>query len=245
MRRQWHKWIRKSHRYLGVLIGIQFFAWTVGGLYFSWTDLDKVHGSDRLGPAPKLSATFRPAPLGPVVEGLSSEGLAGVDRIDLITYANDRAVFRVSYHDLEDVPHSVLVDASTGQRRGGLSIREAEDLVVSRYTGPGKLVSSRILEATGPRDEYRELPLPSFAFIFDDERKTTIYVAPNHARITAIRNGNWRIFDFLWMLHTMDYEGRDNFNNYLLQAFAAFGILTLLSGFALFFISSRVFRIPR
>ena len=36
--------IRKTHRYLGLFIGIQFILWTVGGLYFSWTDIDKIHG---------------------------------------------------------------------------------------------------------------------------------------------------------------------------------------------------------
>ena len=28
-------WARKVHRYLGLFIGVQFIAWTVGGLYFS------------------------------------------------------------------------------------------------------------------------------------------------------------------------------------------------------------------
>ena len=36
--------IRKTHRYLGLFIGIQFLAWTISGLYFSWTDLDEIHG---------------------------------------------------------------------------------------------------------------------------------------------------------------------------------------------------------
>ncbi|MFM9952336.1 MAG: hypothetical protein ACKV1O_30680, partial [Saprospiraceae bacterium] len=37
-------YIRRTHRWLGVLIGIQFLAWTLGGLYFSWSDMDEVHG---------------------------------------------------------------------------------------------------------------------------------------------------------------------------------------------------------
>ncbi len=36
--------IRKAHRYLGLIIGVQFLAWTVSGLYFSWTDIDQIHG---------------------------------------------------------------------------------------------------------------------------------------------------------------------------------------------------------
>ena len=36
--------IRKTHRYLGLFIGIQFLLWTISGLYFSWTDIDDIHG---------------------------------------------------------------------------------------------------------------------------------------------------------------------------------------------------------
>jgi hypothetical protein len=41
------------------------------------------------------------------------------------------------------------------------------------------------------------------------------------------------------MLHVMDFENRDNINNWLLRAFSAFGLITLLSGFTLFFITSK------
>ena len=33
-----------AHRYLGLFLGIQFLFWTISGLYFSWTDLDEIHG---------------------------------------------------------------------------------------------------------------------------------------------------------------------------------------------------------
>ena len=36
--------IRKAHRFLGIFLGIQFLFWTISGLYFSWTNLDEIHG---------------------------------------------------------------------------------------------------------------------------------------------------------------------------------------------------------
>ena len=39
-----HYYIRKTHRWLGLLLGIQFLMWTIGGLYFSWNDIDEIHG---------------------------------------------------------------------------------------------------------------------------------------------------------------------------------------------------------
>jgi hypothetical protein len=40
------------------------------------------------------------------------------------------------------------------------------------------------------------------------------------------------------MTHTMDYQGRDNFNTLLLRAFSLLGLITVLSGFALAFVTS-------
>ena len=241
-RAKWHKWIRKSHRYLGVLIGIQFLMWTIGGLYFSWTDLDTVHGTDRLRPAPELADEFVPASLDALPEALASENPVRIERIDFLVLSPEKATYRVSFVNEKGERVARLIDASSGKVRDPLSEEEALELATLRFDGEADLLSSRLIEATGAHDEYRELPLPAYAFTFDDERRTTLYVAPEHARITSVRNNQWRVFDFLWMLHTMDYEGRDNFNQLLLQAFAGFGLLTILSGFALFFISSRVFR---
>ena len=39
---------RKTHRYLGVILGVQFLFWTLGGLYFSWNNMDDVHGETLL-----------------------------------------------------------------------------------------------------------------------------------------------------------------------------------------------------
>jgi len=241
MRVPWHKWIRKAHRWLGILIGIQFLAWTVGGLYFSWTDLDTVHGSDRLGPPPSPGDEFQSASIDTILTRLREQTDFSLDRVELLPLGRNRAVYRIAFRDGRGQQGTRLADASSGELRGPLSLAECQDLAVFRYNGPDGTVvaSTRLLEAAGPHDEYRELPLPAYAFTFDDLRATTIYVAPAHARVTSIRNNQWRVFDFLWMLHTMDYESRDNFNNRLLQVFALFGLATILSGFALFFVSAR------
>jgi hypothetical protein len=60
--------------------------------------------------------------------------------------------------------------------------------------------------------------------------------------VQKFRNQKWRVFDFLWMLHTMDYESRDNFGNVLLRTFSIFGLVTVLSGFLLYFTSARWYR---
>ena len=51
-------YIRKTHRWLGVILGIQFLLWTIGGLYFSWSNMDEVHGDFQKKNAPLLSSNI-------------------------------------------------------------------------------------------------------------------------------------------------------------------------------------------
>lgn len=44
------------------------------------------------------------------------------------------------------------------------------------------------------------------------------------------------------MIRTMDYEGRDNFNNIILRSFSILGLITILSGFTLWYTSSPTIR---
>jgi len=44
------------------------------------------------------------------------------------------------------------------------------------------------------------------------------------------------------MFHIMDYRTRDNFNHLLLQSFSLFGLLTVLSGFVLWAVTSPTLR---
>ena len=90
--------------------------------------------------------------------------------------------------------------------------------------------------------EYRGRPLPAYAISFDHPQQLTAYVSAKNGSFQRIRHRSWRWFDFLWMSHTMDYQGRDDFNNWLLRAFSVFGLLTVLSGFLLWGVSSPSLR---
>jgi hypothetical protein len=67
-------------------------------------------------------------------------------------------------------------------------------------------------------------------------------VGATDASFKTVRYRDWRWFDFLWMTHTMDYEGRDDFNNLILRIFSLMGLITVLSGFLLWYISSPSIR---
>lgn len=239
---------RQIHRYLGLTIGIQFILWTAGGLYFSWTDLDEVHG-DHLAAPPSFVHTNTPlASPSLVLERIRArEPVDSVAALSLQSVLG-RPVYRLQYftHDVagERRRASQLADARTGELRPALQREEAVRMARAAFLPAARVQAVEWLTAgnVGAHHEYREQPLPAWAVNFTHPSAATVYVAAEAGAVQRIRHRKWRIFDFLWMLHTMDYAGRDNFNNLLLRAFSLFGLATVLSGFVLFGLTSRPVR---
>ena len=136
----------------------------------------------------------------------------------------------------------IAADAVSGEIRPAISEAEARTIAAESLAKPQPVKETVYLtkENVGGHHEYREKPLPAWAVTFEDD--LTVYLSAETGQIGAFRTTKWRIFDFLWMLHTMDYEARDNINNYILRGFSILGIATILSGFTLFFISSKFVR---
>ena len=74
---------------------------------------------------------------------------------------------------------------------------------------------------------------------YDSKENIKAYVSVADGKFQTVRHRDWRWFDFLWMTHKMDYEGRDDFNNKILRIFSLLGLITVFSGFLLYFVSSK------
>jgi hypothetical protein len=240
-------YLRKTHRYLGLFIGIQFLAWTVSGLFFSWNDLDLVHG-DHMRKAPHfLKADVQVlSPTEAIQELRASVRIDSVHSVRLINII-DKPVYQISYfsgHSGEGAHHHVhyaLADASTGKIRKPLTKDEAILVAKENVISSATLKEIKLLERTDGHHEFRERPLPAWAVSFNDP-DCTAYISAEQGTFQTIRHDQWRAFDFLWMFHTMDYESRDDFNNWLLKIFSMLGLVTVLSGFILFFVSSQTLK---
>lgn len=90
--------------------------------------------------------------------------------------------------------------------------------------------------------EYRGQPFPAWGVSFTHREEGAAYVPLDIGRVVRVRDDRWRIFDFLWMLHMTDYNGRDDINNIVLRTLSGLGLTMILSGLALFASSSRVVR---
>ena len=74
----------------------------------------------------------------------------------------------------------------------------------------------------------------------NEENKTiNVYLDPYSEEIVAIRSNQWRVWDFMWGIHIMDWNERDNIGNIFLKIFSILALLSALSGIYLFFVTNK------
>ena len=219
--------IRKSHRYLGLFLGLQFLMWTISGIYFSWTNLDEIHGDHF------KNTEFIPAGFNNLISP-SELPTSGEVRTIALRDLNGEPHYWVN--------HELLFHAVTGEQKDRISQEEALYVASERMNPKLKVASVALIEEVGPHHEYREKLLPAYVISYQHDEALKAYISAKDGQFQTVRHRAWRWFDFLWMTHTMDYQTRDNFNTTVLRAFSLLGLITVLSGFTLWFISSPTAR---
>ena len=220
-------WLRRIHKWLGLLIGIQFLLWMASGMLMSLLDSSKVSGS--LSRMPKLNSLPWPSNAVPV------DGVLAGQQTPVRTLSTGwllgQPVFR-----LASSKGTRLVDAMTG-RAVVIDGVMARRLAVASYAGPGDPATPRLLARSS---EVRKHQGHVWAVDFSDADNTAVYVAVDTGAVVAHRNDTWRLFDFFWMLHIMDYWEREDFNNPLVIGAGLGGLWLALSGFWLLMTSLRL-----
>jgi hypothetical protein len=72
---------------------------------------------------------------------------------------------------------------------------------------------------------------------FDDWLQTTLYLHPDTGALVARRHRLWRWYDFLWMLHIMDYSEREAPTGIVPRIATVLGAVAVLSGVWLLYFS--------
>ena len=126
----------------------------------------------------------------------------------------------------------LMVDALSGDILSPISEGKALALAIADFKGEAKPEGANWL--TEKNLEYRG-DLPVWQVYLNDEEDTRLYVSPVLGRVVARRTETWRIFDFFWMLHIMDYKERTNFNNPLVIIASIAGLLMAVSGVLLIY----------
>ena len=147
-----------------------------------------------------------------------------------------------SFNKIEDVRgNQYLKPAEIIEAPKGNKISHEQALeIVSDQTYLKPLVLTEISQEA-PGSEYRGRDLPLYKIESSDEnsKNINVYVDPYSAKIVAIRSNQWRIWDFMWGIHIMDWNERDNIGNIFLKVFSILALLSALSGIYLFFSANK------
>lgn len=225
-----HRLFTLFHKWITLIIGIQIVLWVAGGVVMSFFDIDKVRGAHNVRETePKLIS----ADAG-LMSPSSALAMTGLSAKQITTrFMLETPVYEVTTEDGK----TLVLDAVTGETLSPISEAIAVALAKQDFAGDDEIASTKLLETAGY--EYRGGPLPAWQVIFADKEKTHIYVSADRGRVAARRNGTWRLYDFFWMLHIMDYDERDDFNNPLLIIASVIALIAALSGGGLYFYRFR------
>ena len=208
---------RKTHKWVALLLGLQVVIWSLSGVYMTVVHIDTIHGDHLLKTMPP-----RPFDLRQYADPLA------------VASANDASAVRLGW--VADRPAYVAttatgeraLDARTGDPLRPLGEPAIRSIAASLYTGGEPIESVKLINAVPAEIRGRKPPL--WRVEFDHWNKPTFYFSPVTGELVSRRHELWRVFDFVWMLHIMDYDERENVNNLLLRIFTWGAVLMALTG---------------
>ena len=207
--------IRSFHKYLSLIISIQLLLWTISGIYFAFNKIELVRGEQYIVEEKDSALNIENLNI-----SSSTKGIEVFKRLNqwVVKVEMDTGL---KYQDL------------LGNEVYALSPNEAIELVKLKTT-LSPIDAIKINESSA-RSYFRGRSLPIYKIKTDSSDYTNVYVDVMSGKIVAIRSDSWRVWDFLWGAHIIDYRQRDNINNILLKIFSILALLSSLSGIALFF----------
>ena len=219
-----HVAARKVHKWLGFFVGLQVVLWSLSGLYMTAVRIDVIHGDHFIRPAAVNRAT-----VAQLADPLAVAKKNGATTARL-TWLRGRPIYVLLTETGEKI-----ADAVTGNGVAPPSEAEIRSLAKARYSGRESIASVALISEIPAEIRGRKPPL--WRVEFDHWNRPTLYLSPTSGELVTRRHELWRIFDFVWMFHIMDFAERENVNNPLLRIFTWGGLLMASSGIWLLFYS--------
>jgi hypothetical protein len=212
----------KVHKWLALLMAIQILFWFVSGLFFAIAPIERVRSEHM-----KAATPASPIPIAVAAAGLQRiEGAEAGERIEVRSMLA-RPVALVIPHE----GRSRLYDLTSGRRISPIPAPLAVRIAEADHVGQQR--AARVSLVTRESPEYRAA-LPAWRIDFDDGANRALYVAQDTGAVTARRSTLWRVFDFLWGLHIMDFKNHEDFNTPLLIVATALALVMIVAGIILF-----------
>jgi len=200
--RRWHVW-------LGWLVGLPFLFWTLSGLVMVAKPIEEVRG-EHLVATPKV-ITVTNSTVAPKVEGRPVRSISLEQRAD-------GPRWKIGFADGE----WRLADPATGLLLPRLGPADATRELMARYIGSAKVVEVSRLDRNAPPPLELRRAMDGWLVRMSDD--THFFIDAGSGEIVAKRTSWWRFYDFMWGLHIMDLQGREDTHN---PWVVSFGVLSL------------------
>ena len=196
-------WLRKIHKWVGLVIGLQFLVWAISGTAMALLPMDDVAGGEKADrPAPAIPADGRAWPN--IQHALANQPIS---RLSLRPLPQGQALEVMTSKGVR------LFDASNGQP---IRIDDKAARAIAGSAHPSDAPVTRVAALHELTLPVREHELPIWQVDFRDDVNSSYYVSATTGEILERRNDSWRWWDFFWMLHNMDYAKRTSFNHPLI-----------------------------
>jgi ferredoxin len=218
---------RKLHKWLGLLVGIQVLVWLLSGLYMVIVDIDFIHG-DSLVRHTRQEVNL------PQKQDIGVADL--LTRFPAATSIGLSVVMGRTLYSVQSDEQRYLLSPENGDLLSPIDENYARQIARYHYNGIADIARVNLIESSPPKEiQTRRLPL--WRVDFDDGFSTSFYIDPYDGSLATRRFSFWRIFDFMWMLHIMDYDERQNTHHPLLIGAQITGLVFVLAGVCLLFFS--------
>lgn len=217
----WMRLFARWHIWLGWLVGFPILMWTVTGLVMVAQPIEEVRGTN-------LRYVEEPRPI-PATAELIAHLPAGSEAVEITQrMEGDELVAIITAADGSKSRYLLTANATQSPVDEGFARR-----VVSEQIAGGDMVESvTLVSGDNPPLDWRA-PIDAWQVKLADG--TNVYVRADTGEIGAVRTRFWRVFDFMWGLHIMDLEEREDTHHPILVTFAALSVLGALLGCVLMF----------
>ena len=220
-----HKTSRKIHKWLMLLLSIQFLIWSISGLYMVVFDIDYIHGDSVISEDKsvidhqKINYSFSDL----LIDYPSAK------KVELSTFLG-ASVYRFTVESGQR-HYKVMLDSENGKKLPDINETMAIQIANYHYRGDAAIRDILLLTQNAPF-ELSSRYLPVWRVNFDDFASSTLYISVQSGKIVTKRHQFWRIFDWMFSFHVMDYEDEDPANSLLLWV-ALLSLLAVISGLVL------------
>ena len=209
-----------------LFVGLQFVIWSVSGAYMVIFDIDYIHG-DSLVKNEQIHLKS-----GQIQYSIATlyDDYPKATQVELSSLLG-KAVYRFNTDNKK-----YLLSADTGKPIAPINENLAARIAKYHYVQVKSTIKRIHLITENPPFELSARHLPVWRIDFDDFASPSFYISENTGQLVTQRHNFWRLFDWMFSFHVMDYIEEDATNK-LLLVFIVFSLIACLFGLVLTYFS--------